>query len=136
MKRAIVLTAVLGAIGLVALACDDDHYGRRRHGSSCGSKTSCGTCTPVIGCGWCANAANGGPNDGTGTCVSDPDECEAPSRFNWEPEECPAVVVDGGGGDAAVVDSGRIPADAQVGEASTEEAGDLDGGDEAGENDL
>ncbi|MFO0674769.1 MAG: hypothetical protein U0235_34995 [Polyangiaceae bacterium] len=61
---------------------------------------SCGTCTPVLGCGFCFTA-------GGGVCVDDPAACpRGSSGFTWEPSGCP-------GADAGV-DVVRIPADAAL----------------------
>jgi hypothetical protein len=52
----------------------------------CRSYTSCGTCTPVLGCGWCDFGRSG-------ACVSDPDQCAVATSFSWtwESKGCPAT---------------------------------------------
>jgi hypothetical protein len=56
-----------------------DPYGCQRH-------TTCGSCTPVLGCGWCTIADKG-------LCVADPDQCAAAPAFQWtwELSGCPPV---------------------------------------------
>jgi hypothetical protein len=65
---------------------------------------TCGSCTPVLGCGWCFNAAGG-------TCAPDPDSCTNASEFTWtwDPPGCPDV-------DAGVIplDAGTPPPDAAL----------------------
>lgn len=72
-------------------------------GGDCSAYTTCGTCTPVDGCGWCFNATSG-------QCTTDPDSCSSTTEFTWtwDSTGCPDV-------DASVV-----PLDA--GKASTPEA--------------
>jgi len=77
-----------------------DPYGCQRY-------TSCGSCTPVLGCGWCDFG-------GSGICVAAPDQCALATTFSWtwESSGCPATpdggahgTADGGaGGDAAATD--------------------------------
>jgi hypothetical protein len=51
----------------------------------CSQFTSCGSCTPVEGCGWCAF-------QGGGACVSDPDFCGVNQfSFTWEPNGCASL---------------------------------------------
>lgn len=113
MKRVV----VAGCTGLfvVALlgACDDGgerHRHRHRHAHpnhTCTIQSSCGTCTPVLGCGWCFTS-------GGGVCVSDPDVCPKGSLgFTWEPPGCSNVP---DGGDPADAQPVRSLADAQVDE--------------------
>jgi hypothetical protein len=53
-------------------------------GAFCGAYTTCGSCTPVSGCGWCFNTAGG-------TCATDPDQCSTLKEFTWtwDPSGCP-----------------------------------------------
>ncbi|HEX4336815.1 MAG TPA: hypothetical protein VH062_12940 [Polyangiaceae bacterium] len=108
-------------------ACDDGrwgYYGYRQgaHGPySCERFTSCGSCTPVLGCGWCSF-------QGSGACVSDPDQCGTNQfSFTWEPSGCgPGATASDGGATssdaAAPVDAAappspsdaRAPADARA----------------------
>lgn len=106
MKPVLVTLSVLAGIGVLAAACDDGgprhrHHHRGSSPSACSVHTSCGTCTPVLGCGWCFTQAGG-------TCVSDPDACpRGTAAFAWEPSYCGPVDA---GGDAA-----RVTADASLG---------------------
>jgi hypothetical protein len=78
----------------------------------CGQYTSCGTCTPVLGCGWCFNASGG-------QCASRPDECafstNAEFTWTWNQSGCPQV-------DASVVPE---PPPAEI-DAGQTEASSLD----------
>jgi Plexin repeat len=51
----------------------------------CERFTSCATCTPVLGCGWCQSGTKG-------MCASEPNRCgDAPSfSWTWELAYCPA----------------------------------------------
>jgi hypothetical protein len=91
-----------GASAAFAAACDGGRWGYdyvypygpgRAH--VCSQFTSCGSCTPVEGCGWCAF-------QGGGACVSDPDFCGANQfSFTWEPKGCAAFGPQTEGGAAA-----------------------------------
>jgi hypothetical protein len=94
MKR-FLATALFGAAIAVTLgACGDDSsdvgyaYGAGGSGytSSCSAYTTCGTCTPVDGCGWCFTATGG-------ACATDPDSCGDASEFTWtwDPGGCPGA---------------------------------------------
>jgi len=105
MARFFASLLLASAIGISLAACDgaDESYaGGGSGGTSCARYTTCGTCTPVSGCGWCFNASGG-------ACATDPDSCTGASEFTWtwDPSGCPAV-------DAAVVplDAGVPPAEA------------------------
>jgi hypothetical protein len=114
----------LGGAALLASACDDggDRHGRHHHhqeSASCSAESTCGTCTPVVGCGWCFTP------DG-GACVSGPDECPTDATgWTWDPPGC-----DGDAGDAGedasdaseASDVMHVPAEAGVG--SSDAAGD------------
>jgi hypothetical protein len=97
---------VAASIALVALAlgaCEtnsDDGAVYSGYSDGCRQFTTCGTCTPVLGCGWCFDS------DGTGICAADPDECVTPVfSWTWNPSGCrvPATV---GAGQA---DAGAVP---------------------------
>jgi hypothetical protein len=103
------------AIAVAVGACGDDSSnvgyaygaGGSSYASTCSQYTTCGSCTPVAGCGWCFDL-------GGGSCATDPDSCGDASEFTWtwEPSGCPGV-------DASVV-----PPDAAAWpEASTRDAG-------------
>ncbi len=119
MKRFLAVTLAASAIALGLAACDSGYYGHdyygHGYGDPCQQFTSCGTCTPVMGCGWCTTA-NGS------ACLSDPDECAGAQQFSWtwEPSGCTyapdasVTPIDGGGPvpDAGVPDTSRPPTDA------------------------
>jgi hypothetical protein len=96
-------------LGLILTGCMDsnDHGYYGQQPLTCHDFRTCGSCTPVLGCGWCQIGDDG-------VCVSDPRECAVARSFtfNWEPNECPGVAP----GDAAV----QTPADAGT---DTSEAG-------------
>ena len=84
---------------LLPAACIDDS-GYNNQGPSygpvyCGQFTSCATCTPVLGCGWCSMGSKG-------ACVDQPNACAAAANFywTWELDGCP------GAGDAGAADGG------------------------------
>jgi hypothetical protein len=86
------------AVAVPLAACGDDSadssYAYGGGGGSggtygdCSQYTSCGTCTPVDGCGWCFNATSG-------VCTTDPDNCLGADvsefTWTWEPTGCPGV---------------------------------------------
>jgi hypothetical protein len=93
-------------------ACGDDHSADSVSGAAgggsyadCSQYRTCGTCTPVAGCGWCFNRTGG-------ACATDPNECATVSEFTWtwDPEGCPDV-------DASVVplDAGSKPLEGGAG---------------------
>jgi hypothetical protein len=93
------LILCVGASIAVA-ACDDGQWGYYGYGGgryrpyTCGQYTSCGSCTPVLGCGWCSF-------EGGGACLSDPDACGASAfSWTWEPSGCGTLSSDGGPGGA------------------------------------
>jgi len=111
-------TALLTSVIAVTLgACGDNDDGAYSHGggggyaTTCSAYTTCGSCTPVSGCGWCFSGA-------TGACAPDPDSCASASEFTWtwDPSGCPDV-------DASVVplDAGAVasPKASPSNEAST-----------------
>jgi hypothetical protein len=126
-KRAAFATAALGAL-LVASACDDSSsygsgYGYGSAGGSalrCGAYKTCGTCTPVYGCGWCATGGT------SGTCADGPEDCStAPGGWTWDPPGC------GGGleGGASAIEGGRTAAQPGIGAG---DGGSVDMGDDGG----
>jgi hypothetical protein len=92
-------------VALAAAACDSNQDPTAGGGSSldCSVYTTCGSCTPVAGCGWCFTRT-------AGACVTDPDQCAATSEFTWtwEPKGCPAATpgVGSDAGAAAGSDAG------------------------------
>ena len=117
------VAAFVSAFAVLLGACDDDRGGGRYYGSAqsvCAQYAACGTCTPVLGCGWCFNATGG-------VCVTDPDQCATQvSEFTWtwDPSGCPGV-------DASVepIDGGVALPDA----SSDSEATSADGSDSVAE---
>jgi hypothetical protein len=82
------LFIAIPAVVLCACSSDDERYEhshRPRYAVDCSEFTSCGTCTPVLGCGWCQF------EDGSGRCASGPSRCGETFRWNWEPEACPVA---------------------------------------------
>jgi hypothetical protein len=86
-------TAILvSAIAVTLSACGQDGSdaayanGGPYYPTMCSAYTTCGSCTPVIGCGWCFGGA-------TGSCAPDPDSCGDASEFTWtwNANGCPDV---------------------------------------------
>ena len=122
-----------GAVAVAAGACDDSSSGGYGgggggYGDSCNANTTCDTCTPVQGCGWCFNSTGG-------LCASSPDECSSASEFTWTWNQsgCPDVDASVSPLDAATTtaeaaspasdsgttstaDSGTVPAEASTGD--------------------
>jgi hypothetical protein len=94
MKRAVL--AFLFAL-LPAACFDDGGYdpGPTYTPVYCGQFTSCDTCTPVLGCGWCWAGTKG-------ACVDQPNACANTATFSWtwELSGCPG----GAGADAGATD--------------------------------
>jgi hypothetical protein len=69
------IALAVGACGDDSRASDDGAWG----GTStvCHQYSSCESCTPVVGCGWCYTGG------GSGMCASDPDECSKSTTFTW-----------------------------------------------------
>jgi hypothetical protein len=114
------------AFGLAG--CLQPDYGGPAGGYSdpCQQFTSCGTCTPVLGCGWCWSGSKG-------TCVSEPNECaNAPTfEWTWESAGCPAgdagATPDGGAkGDAGTTSDAGATSDADAPADIPSDAGGVD----------
>jgi hypothetical protein len=95
MKKRIIATALAAVVGgLAGSACEGHHHHekgeRDRLEDACRQLTSCQTCTPVSGCGWCQTGVD------EGTCAADPDECSGAAAFSWtwNPSAC-VVTPDG-----------------------------------------
>lgn len=105
-SRSLLLLSGL-VVGLFACSPDEGHHGggrARPEPAPCEAQTTCGACTPILGCGWCQYA------DGSGSCASGPEACrELSFRWNWETVDCPASLVDAG---PAPTDAGPAPTDA------------------------
>lgn len=98
------LAAFLWAVGVSgSLSCySSDGYGPPGPGEqrvSCEQFTTCGSCTPVLGCGWCQSGDKG-------ICVSDPHRCARAETFTWtwELAFCPDAP-DAGAADASTSDT-------------------------------
>jgi len=82
-------------------ACESDHWGYHYapYRDPCGQFTSCDTCTPVLGCGWCSMGSKG-------ACVDQPNACAGAANFywTWELDGCPAAGAGDGGPDAGATD--------------------------------
>jgi hypothetical protein len=95
-------------LALISLGCldsaDDGHQSRPL---TCRDFRTCGSCTPVVGCGWCQIGDDG-------ICVADPRECAVARSFtfNWEPAECPGSPPADGGATASDARSEAAPDDA------------------------
>ena len=102
MKPSTVASALFSVAALALGACEGDTSdtgsGYVYPYAACNQYTSCASCTPVLGCGWCDK------NDGTGMCAEDPNDCATSSvfRWTWDSSGC-RVVADAGvnAGDAA-----------------------------------
>jgi hypothetical protein len=85
-RLGVVFFTLAAASGLGAC---DERWGRHGYGypyyyDYCREYTTCGRCTPVLGCGWCGNTTNSG-----GYCRSDPDLCPGSSfTWTWESSGC------------------------------------------------
>ena len=83
---------IAAAVAAALAACDSTSsgggygYAAGSSGVDCSQYTTCRSCTPVAGCGWCFNAASG-------VCATDPDQCSYVTEFTWtwEPSGCPGV---------------------------------------------
>jgi hypothetical protein len=133
MQRTYAAILLATAIALPLGACGDDSsggggsYAGGGDPYGCQQFTTCGACTPELGCGWCFHGTSG-------VCTSDPDQCaQVVSEFTWtwDPSGCPDV-------DASVVklpptadaapqqadtgapqfDAGSLPSDAAGGSSS------------------
>jgi hypothetical protein len=112
MKRITAGLLAFVAIGLLASACDDEGSFRERrlggygggNNPQCGQYTTCGTCTPALGCGWCFVNAQ------TGVCLDSTADCPSNAEgWTWDPPGC------SGGAEAGVTRDGSVLADASVG---------------------
>jgi hypothetical protein len=113
MKRTVVAAVAASFVALAVGACGDDARstvsagpgGGPSFGPGCHAQTTCGACTPIVGCGWCFTATGG-------SCHDNPDECTGNEfSWTWEPSGCPGV-------DASVappVDAGQTEASAEAG---------------------
>jgi hypothetical protein len=120
MKRLVTVAISALLLGLAAGACDDEPRRFEMSGPMvggnphCGQYATCGTCTPALGCGWCATSAT------TGICVDDPGNCPEATTigWTWEPVGC-----HGGTSDASILAEASVGSDAGAGEASHDSGG-------------
>jgi hypothetical protein len=81
-------TILACSVAVALSACGDDNGGGggASYGDSCNQFTTCGTCTPQSGCGWCFDRTNG-------LCASTPGECTDVTEFTWtwDPSGCPDI---------------------------------------------
>jgi hypothetical protein len=127
MNRVLAATVLVSVISLGLVACGDEHHGHdgmgggmgggasSGHDPGCAAYTTCDTCTPVLGCGWCFQS------DGTGTCTTGANRCAGQEfAWTWEPSGCGTSAPDG----AVAVDAVVPPApyDAAPVEGSTDDA--------------
>jgi hypothetical protein len=90
MQRTYAAILLASAIALPLGACGDDSSGGGGSYAGgdpyeCQQFSTCGTCTPEPGCGWCFHGTSG-------VCTSDPDLCaQVTSEFTWtwDPSGCP-----------------------------------------------
>jgi hypothetical protein len=100
-----IFAVLLGVFCSLSCFAPDDGspHGRQERAPFCEQFTSCGTCTPVLGCGWCQAGDKG-------LCAEDPNVCAGAQSFSWtwELATCPATVDAGVSADAGVnADSGH-----------------------------
>jgi hypothetical protein len=122
MRRLLGLFLAASTIAIGLAACDDDSglygYPSRYGGDYCRVYTSCDTCTPVAGCGWCFIGNKG-------ACVAHPDECAGVSAFSWtwDPTGC-HVGADASTGPVSSTDARAPEASAPADDASPPSAED------------
>src|SRR5262245_19931753 len=111
MRRLARFLVPIAWIGATVAACDGGGLRYRSNydvHATCGPQTSCATCTPVLGCGWCFSATGG-------TCVDGPEECAPTSpNFTWELSGCPEEGPDKADAGRHADAGGRVLADAAV----------------------
>jgi hypothetical protein len=125
-RIAVVLASVASTFVLTTSACDDDQDARHeRLGGSCHEQTTCGACTPIVGCGWCFAS----PGRGAGFCADGPDDCPPDATgWTWDPPGCTGEADGGALGDAGNAgDGSHVFADASVGTGDAAEAHDASG---------
>jgi len=119
--KVLFLAALAGAF--CSSSCFSSDYGPPAGGYDqrfpCSQFTSCETCTPVLGCGWCQAGTKG-------LCAPDPDSCARTESFSWtwELAFCPAEL-DGGASASADAARESAPNDARA-DAPGERASDAD----------
>ena len=81
---------MLCALGASSVAACEDRWGYSGYGYGhyrpyiCNQYSSCGSCTPVAGCGWCSFP-------GGGACLASPSECSVTEfTWTWERSGCEA----------------------------------------------
>jgi hypothetical protein len=104
MNRLLAIVPLAFAVTVTVGACSADDgsavYGSSAGGgpvTDCSVYATCGSCTPIEGCGWCFGGAPGMCAPGPGSCAS-----ESEFTWTWDPSGCPdvdasVVPLDGGG---------------------------------------
>jgi len=103
-----------------------DHQGPRPGPvARCGQLTTCGACTPVLGCGWCWSGDKG-------LCASQPNDCASAMSFDWtwESSGCPTGPA-ASSGDAGTSLDARTSSEAGTDVATSSDAAANDGGADA-----
>ncbi|HEY2731070.1 MAG TPA: hypothetical protein VGK52_14095 [Polyangia bacterium] len=109
------LAALAGAF--CSSSCFSSDYGPPAGGYDprfgCAQFSSCATCTPVLGCGWCQAGSKG-------LCAPDPDSCSRVASFSWtwDLAFCPAEL------DAGLAASADAARESATGDAATDATGD------------
>lgn len=67
---------------------------------NCAQLAMCATCTPVVGCGWCATTSTCTPGTASGPASG------ACADWDWLPDHCGGGISDGGVSDGGVRDGG------------------------------
>lgn len=103
MAKKMLAAGIALAVAVSLGACDDGwqgppYYSYPYQRVLCEQFTTCESCTPVLGCGWCSSSAGSG-------CVRDPDRCGTESfNFTWNIEGCGTSKGDGGPSDSGARD--------------------------------
>jgi hypothetical protein len=129
MNRFLGAFLLAGAVAVAVGACDDSSSGgyyASAPAGQCSTYTTCDTCTPVQGCGWCFNSTGA-------LCASDPDQCSSAGEFTWTWNQsgCPDVdasVAPLDAGTTTATEAGTTTA-ADSGTAATEASAEASAGD-------
>jgi hypothetical protein len=107
MKRFVAVILAAAGVATTVGACDDGNdYLLPPTRASCSEATTCGSCTPLLGCGFCFTK-NGG------FCTDSPGDCpHASSAWTWDPSGCREHDRDDDGPDAHVLADAGIGDDA------------------------
>jgi hypothetical protein len=116
MRKSSLTALLISVVALLVGACDSNNeppQGAPSGYLGCRQYTSCASCTPVSGCGWCYLA------DGTGRCADDPNDCAGSPVFTWtwNPNGCYVTA------DASVVPADSGPPGDAAGDAAADASG-------------